>query len=560
MGLTSALYTGLSGLNANQARIDTIGNNIANVNTTAFKGSRTLFQTQFYEVMNGGTPPSDGSGGTNPFQVGHGALVANTTQNHSAGPLETTGIASDLAIEGAGFFILRTGDNSQRFTRDGSFFLDAQNRLVSQDGYHVQGYGVDDEFNVNPSVVGDLTIPLGSDTIARQTTNVALDGDLSSAGTVATTSSESRSQQLVDGGGAPATAATQLTDLRSFDAAGVVLLNNGDTLTTTGATKGARELPDETFIVGTTGTTLGDYAAWLQETMGIQDVPGVPGNPGVTIENGEIVVRGNAGEQNNVEIQPGDILSSNAAANQPFLFQQTANSDGSGIYTAFTVYDTLGNPVQAQLTFALEAQSDQGTVWRFYAESPDNQGVQRAVGTGTVSFDTEGNMQNATGEQLVIARNNTGAEPPLSFSIDFSSLHGLSTKQSNVIMFSQNGYPPGTLNGFAVDKNGVITGVFSNGLSRSLGQVAVATFPNPQGMVAEGENLFSAGPNAGSFALTTAGNLGAGFVRSGALEMSNVDLGREFIGLVTASTGFQAASRVITVSSDMLNQLMLIVR
>jgi flagellar hook protein FlgE len=560
MGLTSALYTGLSGLNANQARIDTIGNNIANVNTTAFKGSRTLFQTQFYEVMNSGTPPTDATGGTNPLQVGHGTVVANTTQNFNNGPIETTGIASDLAIEGNGFFVLRTGDNSQRFTRDGSFFLDADNHLVSQDGYYVQGYGVDDEFNINPAVVSDLTVPVGSETIARRTSEVILDGDLSSSGVVAGASSESRSQQLVDGGGNPATAATLLTDLRSFDTPAVTFLANGDSLSSTGVTKGDRELPTETFVVGTTGTTLGDYTAWLEQTLGIQNGPGLPGNPGVTVEAGEIVVRGNAGEQNNVEVQPGDILSSNAVANQPFQFTQTADSTGSGIYTAFTVYDSLGTPVQAQVTFALEEKTNQGATWRFYVESPDNEGVQRAIGNGTIEFDTEGNVRNTTGTQVTVSRDSTGAEPPLSFTLDLSGIHGLSTKQSNVIMFDQNGYPPGSLNGFSVDKTGTITGVFSNGLSRNLGQVAIATFPNSQGMVQQGENLYTAGPNAGNFALTTAGNLGAGYVRSGSLEMSNVDLGSEFIGLVTATTGFQAASRVITTSSDMLQQLLSIVR
>ena len=107
MGLTSALYTGLSGLNANQLRIDTIGNNIANVNTTAYKSTRATFQSQFAHTLSFGTPPSDTSGGVNPMQIGLGAALGSIQRNFTPGSLETTGIASDLAIEGGGFFVLR---------------------------------------------------------------------------------------------------------------------------------------------------------------------------------------------------------------------------------------------------------------------------------------------------------------------------------------------------------------------------------------------------------------------------------------------------------------------
>ena len=134
MGLTTAMYTGLSGLHVNQTRIATIGHNIANVNTTAFKGSRTLFQTQFSQIRSLGTPPSDVSGGTNPEQVGLGAVVGTTQRMTSQGSIETTGIASDLAINGTGFFVLRNADGRQVYTRDGSFSVDPLNRLVTMDG------------------------------------------------------------------------------------------------------------------------------------------------------------------------------------------------------------------------------------------------------------------------------------------------------------------------------------------------------------------------------------------------------------------------------------------
>src|SRR6478609_3522497 len=105
MGLTSTLYTGLSGLNVNQTRMNVTGNNIANVNTVAFKGSRALFRPQFYVTDAGGAAPSATFGGTNPSQRGLGASVAAIQKDFSQGSLEATGKPTDLALEGAGFFV-----------------------------------------------------------------------------------------------------------------------------------------------------------------------------------------------------------------------------------------------------------------------------------------------------------------------------------------------------------------------------------------------------------------------------------------------------------------------
>jgi flagellar hook protein FlgE len=141
--------------------------------------------------------------------------------------------------------------------------------------------------------------------------------------------------------------------------------------------------------------------------------------------------------------------------------------------------------------------------------------------------------------------------------LDFTHVNGQSTEVSDVIMADQDGYPPGTLNSFPVGDDGTIAGMFSHGLSRTLGQVALATFTNENGLVAETDHLFSAGPNSGAARILAPGTRGAGAIRGGALEMSNVDLSREFIGLITASTGFQAASRVISTANEMLDQLLM---
>src|SRR5690606_35912499 len=112
----------------------------------------------------------------------------------------------------------------------------------------------------------------------------------------------------------------------------------------------------------------------------------------------------------------------------------------------------------------------------------------------------------------------------------------------------------------SIGQDGIINGTFSNGMTQTLGQVAVAVFPNAEGMLAEPDNNYAQGPNAGEPTITAPGLFGAGSVLSGALELSNVDLSAEFIGLITTSAGFQASSRVISTSSDMLDQLLLVIR
>lgn len=560
MGLTTAMYTGLSGMNANQTRIQTIGNNIANVNTTGFKGSRTLFQTQISQLMSLGNGPSATSGGVNPMQVGLGTLVGANQRVHTAGSIETTGIGSDLAIQGEGMFVLRRPDGSQVYTRDGSFSLDAANRLVSIDGNQVRGFGVDETFTVVDTVLTDLTIPLGTQTIARTTENVIMDGDLTAIGSIATQGSRHASQALVSGGGAAATADTPLSDLRSAAAPGVSLFAPGDSITVRGATRGGREAPEQTFVVGTDGNTLGDFANWLENTLGIDTSDGVPGTPGVTISGGQLIIDSNAGLDNAIDITGNDVVTTNTGSPLPLSFTQTQDANGASEHTSFTVYDSLGTPVVVSVTFALEATPATGPVWRFYVESPENAGASPVLGTGTISFDTQGRFLSATGNQISLDRTGSGAATPVSFTLDFSGVHGLSTLESNVIMDQQDGYPPGTLTNFSVGPDGTINGTFDNGLSRTLGQVAIASFANPAGLVAENDNLFFEGPNSGPPTITPPTLFGAGSILSGALELSNVDLSREFIGLITSSTGFQASSRVISTSSDLLDQLLLIVR
>src|SRR5688500_2700831 len=164
MALTSTLFTGLSGLNVNQTKLNVVGNNIANVNTVAFKSSRALFKPQFYVTDAGGTPADGDFGGSNPSQRGLGATVAAIQKDFSNGQIEPTGKATDLAIEGDGFFVVRGSD--QKYTRDGSFTLNEANQLVTVGGEFVQGYGVDADADVQVGQLQNIHNPRGTPTTA----------------------------------------------------------------------------------------------------------------------------------------------------------------------------------------------------------------------------------------------------------------------------------------------------------------------------------------------------------------------------------------------------------
>ncbi|MCZ6817506.1 MAG: flagellar hook-basal body complex protein, partial [Planctomycetota bacterium] len=511
MGLTSALFTGLSGLNASQFQLDVIGDNIANVNTTAFKSSRTLFQTQFARTLTSGTKPNDSQGGTNPSQVGLGVVIGTIQRSFSPGALETTGLPSDLAIEGKGFFVLRSPENERVFTRDGTFTLSADNRLINQDGFLVQGFGINDDFELIPGALVDLDIPIGELTTARATTDAKLDGTLNSTGTIATQGTILQSQLLHDAVANPITAATDLTVVRN--PGGAPLLATGNTITINGIKKGGRDVPSEQFVVGTTGTTVGDFLAWMDEVIGIQNAAGVPGTPGTAVNAGMLEIRGNVGTENGLSIQIGTLLS-NGTTQLPFSFSETQAANGESGHTSFLVFDSLGTPISVGLTMVLETRAATST-WRFYAEAEDDTDVMFDVGTGTIEFDANGQFITAPSNGVVINRVNSGATEPLQFELDFAAMSGLAVPRSSLVMSFQDGFSTGTLIEFNVGDDGLITGTFSNGLLQTIGQLAVSTFANPSGLIARSNSIFFVGPNSGEARITAPLTLGAGRIKAG---------------------------------------------
>lgn len=564
MGLTSSLFTGLSGLDVNQTRLNVVGNNIANVNTTAFKSSRAIFSPQFYVTDEGGTAPDSNFGGSNPSQRGLGAQVATIEKDFTPGAIQPTGQPTDMAIEGNGFFIVKGAD--QLYTRDGTFSLNSNNQLVNVNGDFVQGYGVDTNGNIATGALSDITIPLGASTVAKATQNVAMQGNLDASGVPASGASVLLSQDLTTVGGAAApTTGTLLTQVASASASATPLFTAGQTFTLA-ALKGGRTLPSSAFTVGA-GSTVQDLMTFMQQGTGIDtNVPTTNPPPGVTTVAGtaansiDLVVTGNTGAQNGLEIPASAFTGTGGAS--PFVFQDgtangfTSNPAGESVHTSFEAFDSLGTPINVDVTAVLENQSTTGNTWRFYADSGDNKLGGLAIGNGTLTFDNNGRLTNSTGTTLNINRSGTGAGTPLSFKLNFGSMTQLTGQQSTLVMANQDGSSAGTLTSFTIGNTGVISGAFSNGQTRTLGQVALANFSNPQGLDDKGKNMFAAGANSGNPMITTPTSLGTGQVRSGALEQSNVDLSTEFVNMIVASTGFSAASRVITTSDQLIQELL----
>jgi len=567
MGLTTSMFTALTGMNASQFRIDTVGDNIANVNTTAFKGNRTNFENQLARTMSDGTGPGDTTGGTNPLQIGRGTMLGSIQRNTLPGAVEATGVPTDLAIEGGGYFIVASADDQVAYTRAGTFRVDADNNLVTPDGYFVQGYTIDSDFNIVQGALTDLTIPLGTISTARATSTVNLDGNLNGDGPAATQGSILESQQLLAGGSSPATADTLLTDLSDANEPATALFAENDVLTVRGARKGERQLPEQTFTV-TADSTLSDFLTFLNQSLGINQDAAVPGSPGITVSDdtyasgaGMIIVEGNVGEANAIQLDVSAIRSSNSGAPNPFNFTETQAAIGESLFTSFIAYDSLGTPILASMTLTLEEKTSAGNIWRFYAESYDDTDASAVLGeTGTLTFDTDGQLAAVSNDTIQINRDSTGAVDPVQITLDFQNVTGLTSDTSALVMTTQDGFAAGSLINFSVGLDGVITGAFNNGMSRDLGKVMLAQFTNEEGLVASMNNLFLVGPNSGEPVVTDPGSLGAGRVRGGALELSNVDLTREFIGLITASTAFSASGRVLDTSNDLLNELLLLAR
>lgn len=412
--MLQAMLAGVASIKAQQTRMNVIGNNLANINTTAYKGSRVTFQDMLAQTVRGASRPSNALGGTNAIQYGLGVLVAGTDINQEQGSLNATNRPTDFAIQGNGFFMVSNGDRLA-YTRDGSFDLDAAGDLVHRaTGERLMGWTADPvsgTINTNAPIGpgSAITIPIGARTAVQETTNVVWAGNL---------------------------------DSREFN------------------------------------------------------------NPGL-----------------------------------------------SSVQSIVRVYDSLGGSHELSITLTESATPNE---WNWTVAGI---GGTTVTGSGTLTYDP------ANGQQLTGSPGSITVTPPVAsgvpafpIDLDFSAISQLATEMQ-VQASSQNGFEPGSLSSFTVNSDGVVVGLYTNGLTRALGQIALAIFPNANGLERQGSNLWRNTDNSGVPVVGAPRTGGRGQINSGFLEQSNIDIGGEFTELIITQRGFQANTRVVTTVDEMLQEL-----
>ncbi|MFW5798901.1 MAG: flagellar hook-basal body complex protein, partial [Planctomycetota bacterium] len=267
MGISRALNSATTGLKTNQLRLDVLGHNVSNLNTTGFKGERISFQTNFSATLNAGTAPGDTVGGTNPLQIGFGASTSSIQTDFTQGSFDPTGRNADLAIDGAGFFILKDESGGELYTRDGTFDISALDTngvsyLVNQKGFRLQGFDAD-------GVMGDIPVTMGESSSAI-TTSAGFIGNLNASGDLYVPAGFDNFDLGVDGN-------LNLTDVLATDAdlqiGGIGQFAVGDTYTISAA-RGNDPLSSATAFTVGAASTVDDFLNWMTTQLNLDTAAG----------------------------------------------------------------------------------------------------------------------------------------------------------------------------------------------------------------------------------------------------------------------------------------------
>lgn len=345
--------------------------------------------------------------------------------------------------------------------------------------------------------------------------------------------------------------------------------------------KGGRSLAPKEFEVTST-STLGDLLTFMNQAMGIQNSASGESNPippsennlpgatsptisaGYTItEDGQIRFTSNNGVDNALEIGLSSfkMTDNDGIVTTPNLgFGTIQEASGTSTVADFVAYDSLGIGINVRVTAVLEQKTNSTTVYRWFADSGDNEPLDGSpgisVGTGLVSFDGEGNFISGTNLTVSVRREQGPSASPLEFNLDFSKVSGLAANRASLSAARQDGSPSGQLTSYIIGEDGVIRGVFSSGVTRDLGQILLARFSNPVGLEQRGENMFAQGVNSGLPIIANPSEQGVGALVAGATELSNTDIGRNLIDLVLATTQYRGNSRVISTAQELLDELL----
>lgn len=565
--MSYALSAGVSGLQSFQQMLDVAGNNLANVNTTAYKASSVTFSELLGQTMQGGSQPTDGVGGTNPVQIGGGVAVSSIDVNTTQGSIVDTDNDLDMAIDGEGYFVVVDEAGSQLYTRTGTFSVDAAGYLVdSSTGYRVQRTGSTGEVDgFQDSGDGGIQIPYDTALPASETTEVVMSGNLSADNSEA---AQAQAQVVVSdvaytyGGGSGALTTTEIDTLDQFSGGTGTdgQLGAGETGTITIDGYG----PDGTVLSGSltvnATTTLGDLVDYLNNSV----LTGAT----ASLSDGQIAI---ADDETGYSLSDLSLSYSTTGSSEfetPGYFKISTVGGEEVQNASITIYDSLGG--EHVLSGAYVRTADANT-WDFVVTSVtgDIESIDKDSRRITgITFDeqTGAFSQIASGDTNVFEV--TYANDPLraqKITMNFGTagaFDGLTqfAGSSTAVARDQDGYGAGSLSSVSVNSDGTIFGSFTNGIKKDLAVVAMALFNNPAGLLSAGGGYYTSSGNSGSAISAQGTSGGAGTIRGGALEKSNVDTAVEFVNLIEAQNGYQANARTITIASDILRELTSLIR
>lgn len=562
-----SLYSGVAGLKTHQTRMDVIGNNIANVNTTAYKSSSMTFSELMSQTTQkaSGANATTGVGGTNAKQIGLGVKAgAINTAITTQGSAQSTGNPFDIMITGDNFFVVSNGSENF-FTRDGSFYVDgAGNLAMTSTGYNVMGWGVDETTgNIKQDTVTALRIMSAANMTypPEATTKANISGILDENDKdVTSANGKTVNLNFFDARGYSYTAKFTFkqsggdkTNEYSMEL-NKILDSTGKEMDISGITFGDVDL-SQTMSASVKLNT--DSYQWDQAQL--KDAKGnvVADLANIFDTNGDYKTDDPEAVQNNLDAI-AKAYGYEGSTDEFLNLFATAKAGGT---TPVTVEDMLKN--MAKNPTATIANAD------VLPKTKDEELTitGRKFDGAKVVFDKD------SGKLQTINNNPTNLFTTLKFpasmgnfsniTIDLSECTNYDNKGTSTIGATSGdldglgtGRRLGDMIGVSIQKDGMIYASYDNGMTKLLGQIATAAFANASGLEKEGDNLYSATLNSGEFdGIGVDITAGGGYMSTGQLEMSNVDLSSEFTEMITTQRGFQANSRIITVSDTLLEEL-----
>lgn len=605
-----SLYSGVAGLRTHQTKMDVIGNNIANVNTTAYKAQSVTFRDLMYQTTQSasGANAETGVGGTNARQIGLGVTTGAINTNIAGqGSAQTTNNPFDIMITGDAFFVVSNGLENF-FTRDGSFYVDgAGNLAMTSTGYNVMGWQVDPETGEPKADTvtalqvmneANMTYPPEATSQAR-VTGIIDKNDKQ----VNSTSGRIMNLEFYDGLGYKYTAkfsihATStdgsyyvaLDDIKDANGASVGddILNGvqfGDTLEVETAidytlVNGTAKKTGNISIKAADGTVVINPTPINTEmTIGqgitkqnLQDLWGISAADADKIEkvkideNGKLIVTSHTGSG----IKSSYAMAKGITSEYTNPGVEITPAGGQAINLTPGTYKPgdAGAPTNDQLLdlYGLDVAAEQVKEFTLNADGSITVTKKDVDNAARLEYDTSNGKFVSiagNGEGIITLGLNAAHQKFSDIRIDFSNSTNVNNNGSSTVGASKGtqeglgaGRKEGEMIAISVQKDGLIQASYDNGMSRVLGQIATAVFANPSGLEKQGDNLYSATPNSGDFdGIGVDITANGGYMQSGVLEMSNVDLSAEFTEMITTQRGFQANSRIITVSDTMLEEL-----